>query len=164
MFDYSHAEVATTLGLTEANCRQALRRARHHVRAERPRFTTSTRDHHALLEQFYSAAGSGDMSGLLALLSSDIVMHTDGGGKASALLVFGADRVARPMVFGVAKLKTLSPQHRIVEVNGIPGLVSYVDGRPRSLFAFDVDGEGLIGAIYIVTNPDKLAHLPPPLS
>ena len=68
------------------------------------------------------------------------------------------------MVFGVATLETLSPQQRIVEVNGMPGLVSYVAGRPQSLFTFDVDGEGLIGAIYIVTNPDKLAHLPPPPS
>ena len=102
--------------------------------------------------------------GLLALLSSDIVMHTDGGGKASALLlpIFGSDKVARAMVFGLAKLVALRPQPRIIDVNGMPGIVSYVNGRPQSVFTFEVDGTGLISAIYIVTNPDKLTHLPPP--
>jgi RNA polymerase sigma-70 factor (ECF subfamily) len=164
IFDYSHAEISAMLGLSEANCRQLLRRARQHARAERPRFSTSRREHQALLEQFYSAAGSGDMGGLLALLSSDIVMHSDGGGKAAALPlpIFGSDKVARAMVFGLAKLVALRPQQRIIEINGMPGIVSYVNGCPQSVFTFEVDGHGLISAIYIVTNPDKLTHLPPP--
>src|SRR5439155_13618598 len=85
VFDYTHAEIAGMLGIGEANCRQLLRRARQHVRRDRPRFSASGPLHTELLERFYRAAGSGDMDGLLALLSDDVVMHTDGGGKASAL-------------------------------------------------------------------------------
>jgi hypothetical protein len=72
------------------------------------------------------------MDGLLALLSSDAVMHTDGGGKASALPlpIYGPDKVTRASVFGLTKLKTLNPLQRIVEINGEPGIVSYVEGRP----------------------------------
>ena len=41
--------------------------------------------HTDLLERFYQAADSGDIDRLLALLSNDVVMHTDGGGKAAAV-------------------------------------------------------------------------------
>ena len=102
------------------------------------------------------------MDGLLALLSNDVVMHTDGGGKASALPlpIYGPDKVARASVFGLTKLKTLNPLQRIVAINGEPGIVSYVDGRPQSVFTIAVN-ESRIRAIYIVTNPEKLTHLPP---
>ncbi|PYQ71744.1 MAG: hypothetical protein DMG01_25230 [Acidobacteria bacterium] len=130
---------------------------------ERPRFSASGRQHGELLERFYQAAGSGDMDGLLALLSSDVVMHTDGGGKANALPlpIYGPDKVARASVFGLSKLKALKPLQRIVEINGEPGIVSYVEGRPQSVFTIEVH-DGRIGAIYIVTNPEKLSRLPPP--
>src|SRR5439155_20825310 len=96
IFDYTHAEIAAMLDLSEANCRQLLKRARQHVAMERPRFSASRRQHGELLERFYQAAGSGARDGLLALLSSDVVMHTDGGGKANALPlpIYGPDKVA----------------------------------------------------------------------
>jgi RNA polymerase sigma-70 factor (ECF subfamily) len=162
-FDYTHAEIAGILGITETNCRQLLRRARQHVRLERPRFEASTREHADLLEQFYRAAGNGDTDGLLALLSADVVMHTDGGGKASALPlpIYGPDKVARASIFGLTRLKALNPLQRLAEINGEPGIVSYVEGRPQSVFTIDVI-DGLIHAIYIVTNPEKLSHMPSP--
>ena len=55
----------------------------------------------------------------------------------------------------------LEPLQRTVEINGEPGIVSYVDGRPHSVFTIEVNAEGRIRAIYIVTNPEKLDHLPP---
>jgi RNA polymerase sigma-70 factor (ECF subfamily) len=163
IFDYTHAEIAGMLGISEANCRQLLKRARHHVRTERPRFSASGPQHAELLDRFYQAAGRGDIGGLLALLSNDVVMHTDGGGKASALPlpIYGADKVARASVFGLTKLKMLNPLQRIAEINGEPGMVSYVEGRPQSVFTIEVN-DGRIRAIYIVTNPEKLSHLPPP--
>src|SRR5437867_10453917 len=53
VFDYTHAEIAGMLGIGEANCRQLLRRARQHVRRDRPRFSASGRLHTELLERFY---------------------------------------------------------------------------------------------------------------
>jgi RNA polymerase sigma-70 factor (ECF subfamily) len=163
IFDYTHAEIAGMLGIGEANCRQLLKRARQHVRKERPRFSASGRHHTELLERFYRAAGNGDMDSLLALLTKDVVMHTDGGGKANALPlpIYGPDKVARATVFGLTKLKTLNPLQRIAEINGVPGFVNYVAGRPQSVFTIEVH-DGRIRAIYIVTNPEKLSRLPPP--
>src|SRR5438105_2493707 len=97
VFDYKHAEIAAMLRLTEDNCRQLLHRARRHVRLERRRFGASARERTELLERFHHAAGNGDIEGLIALLASDVVMHTDGGGKAAALAlpIYGPDNVAR---------------------------------------------------------------------
>jgi RNA polymerase sigma-70 factor, ECF subfamily len=165
VFDYKHAEIAATLSLTEANCRQLLRRAQQHVRLTRPRFKAPTQEHLELLERFSQAARSGDIDRLVALLSSDVVLHTDGGGKAAALPlpIYGADKVARAAVYGYRRFATLNVMSRIVQINSLPGIVSYLDGRPQSVFTVDAR-DGRIQAIYIVTNPVKLAHLPPPPS
>src|SRR3989442_12247407 len=56
IFDYTHAEIAAMLDLSEANCRQLLRRARQHVRMERPRFGAAGQQHAELLERFHRAA------------------------------------------------------------------------------------------------------------
>ena len=165
IFDYTHAEIAEALGLSEPNCRQLLRRARQHVRTARPRFKASAGEHVDLLERFYQAAASGDMDRLLALLSSDVVFHSDGGGKAPALPkpIYGPDKVARAVVHGLRRFLSQNALQRIVQINGEPGVVSYLNGRPHSVFTLEASA-GRIQAIYIVTNPEKLSHLPPPPS
>jgi RNA polymerase sigma-70 factor, ECF subfamily len=164
IFDHKYSEIAAALGLSEANCRQILRRAREHVRAVRPRFRASAREHDALLERFRQAADSGDTDQLLALLSKDVVLHADGGGKATAVpnLIHGADRVVRAIVRGLRKLVPPDLVQRTVQINGASGVVSYFrDGRPHSVLTMDATA-GRIRAIYIVSNPEKLAHLPAP--
>jgi RNA polymerase sigma-70 factor (ECF subfamily) len=44
-------------------------------------------------------------------------------------------------------------------INGEPGVVSYLNGKPYSVVTLDI-ADGRVRAIYIVTNPEKLAHLP----
>ena len=161
VFDYEYAEIAAALGISEANCRQILRRARQHVRAERPRFKATEEEHDALLERFQQAALSGDVGSLEALLSADVVLHTDGGGKAPALpnLVHGANNVARAIVGGITRLTPRNLVQRMVQINGEPGIVTYLNGRPFGVFTIQVS-EGHIAAVYAITNPDKLSHLP----
>jgi RNA polymerase sigma-70 factor (ECF subfamily) len=164
IFEHEYAEIAATLGLSEANCRQILRRARQHVRALRPRFRASAREHDDLLERFRQATSSGDMDRLLALLSRDVVLHADGGGKATAVpnLIHGSDRVARAIVRGLNKLVPGNLVQRIVQINGASGVVNYYpNGQPHSVLTLDVTA-GRIRAIYILTNPEKLVHLPAP--
>jgi RNA polymerase sigma-70 factor (ECF subfamily) len=162
IFDYKYADIASALGLEAANCRQILRRAQEHVRAVRPRFTASAREHDDLLERFREATQSGDMDRLLALLAEDVVLHSDGGGKATAVPnpVRGPDRIARGIVGGLGKLVPRNRVQRIAQINGQSAVVSYLDGKPHSVLTPEVSN-GRIQAIYIVTNPEKLSHLPP---
>jgi RNA polymerase sigma-70 factor (ECF subfamily) len=160
VFEYEYAEIAEVLGESEANCRQILHRAKQHVAKVRPRFKTSRQEKSEMLERFLTATRSGDLNGLVALLASDVVLYTDGGGKVQAALnpIHGADKVARG---ALGALKRLLPQNltvRVAAINGEPGIVSYVDGKPYSVLTLEAS-EGQIVAIYAVSNPDKLGHL-----
>jgi RNA polymerase sigma-70 factor, ECF subfamily len=160
VFEYDYAEIAAVLGESEANCRQILHRAKEHVSKLRPRFKTTQREKSDLLESFLKATRSGDLDGLVALLASDVVLYTDGGGKAPAALnpIRGADKVARGALGAIARLLPQNLTVRVAEVNGEPGIVGYLDGKPYSVMTFDAS-DGRIGAIYIVSNPDKLTHV-----
>lgn len=161
VFDYEYSEIAQTLGQNEANCRQILARARNHVAESRPRFDASPQQSEQLLRRFLDATANGDMDGLVALLSTEVVFHSDGGGRAAAVpnLVYGPDNVARAILGGVKKFVPKNLVRRMAHINGQPGVVSYVDGRPFSIFTMDF-ADGLVRNIYVVTNPEKLAHLP----
>jgi RNA polymerase sigma-70 factor (ECF subfamily) len=161
VFEYEYAEIATALGQSETNCRQILRRAKQHVGEIRRRFDASAQEHDDLLKRFIQATRSGDMQGLVELLSSEVVLHTDGGGKAIALAneVRGADKVAGTIL---ERMSTTLPKNlvaRMTRINGKPGLVSYLNGKPFSALTVDFS-DGRIQAIYVVTNPQKLSHLP----
>jgi RNA polymerase sigma-70 factor (ECF subfamily) len=161
VFEYEYPELATTLGESEANCRQILHRARQHVTAMRPRFKASPQESSDLLKRFLQATRSGDLEGLVGLLAGDVVLHSDGGGKAVSApnLIRGATNVARGAVGTLEKLMSKNLVIRLAQVNGDPGIVSYLQGKPYSVLTVEA-GEGHIQRIYVVTNPEKLAHLP----
>jgi RNA polymerase sigma-70 factor (ECF subfamily) len=161
VFDYEYAEIAGMLGQSQTNCRQILRRAKQHVKEERPRFDASPGEREKLLQQFLEATSQGEMQGLLALLSKDVVLYTDGGGKATAVPnpIYGADRVARFFFSTPGRLVSASIVKRIAQINGQPGIVTYLQGRPFGVLTLDVE-DGRIRKIFIVRNPDKLQRLP----
>jgi len=161
VFEYEYDEIAPIVGQSATTCRQILRRARQHVTAGRPRFATSLQQRRALAQQFLDASRTGDLRSLLQLLSTDVVFYSDGGGKAPAIPnpVQGADGVARLLINAQQKFVPTSVESRILPINGVPGVVTYAAGWPFSAVSFDFV-EDRISAIYLVTNPDKLDHLP----
>ena len=161
IFEYEYSEIAIALNQSEVNCRQLLRRARQHVAAVRPRFRTSQSKKREMLEGFLEATGTGDMEALVAMLSKDVVLHSDGGNKGLAVpnLIQGVDHVARGMLGGLQKLVPRDLVTRVEQINGEPGVISYRNGKPYSVLTFSINGER-IQEIYVLTNPDKLAHLP----
>jgi RNA polymerase sigma-70 factor (ECF subfamily) len=86
-------------------------------------------------------------------------MYSDGGGKVQAALkpVEGADRVSRFFLGIRAKYPSVSVAFRAVWVNGLPGIVLYREGELEQVLAFQFDATGVIEAIYITRNPEKLA-------
>lgn len=158
-FDEDYADVAATLGKSEAACRQLVHRAAERVRQERSRFEVPREQHKALLEKFMHAARSGDRSAMMAMFSGDIQLVSDGGGKVPSFgkIISGAWRLANLYYAG---WKRMGAQIRYcaATINGEPGLLRYVDGVLESAQAFAFDG-GRIAVIYSVRNPDKLARI-----
>ena len=162
VFDYEYSEIAPILDQSQASCRQILRRARQHIKEERTRFDASEEQRKELLRRFGEASSQGDLEGLVALLSRDAVFYSDGGGKAPALPkpIYGPENIARGVLEGLKKLVPKNLVRRFVEINGQPGIVSFLDDRPFSVFTLDAT-DGLISRIYVVTNPEKLRRIPP---
>ncbi len=161
VFGYDYAEISRLIGKSEANCRQIARRARRSVAARRPRFERSPEQEQRLPQQFLEACMSGDMEGLVGLLSEDVTLWSDGGGKVAAAPypIHGPERVAR---FLQGVLRTVPPgfSARPAWVNGGPGVVGYVNGHPMSVVALDV-ADGRLRGVRIVVNPEKLRAIPP---
>ena len=161
VFDYDYAEIASLVGKSEDNCRQISRRARQSVAARRPRFESSPEQEERLVGSFLEACMSGDMESLLALLSEDATLWSDGGGETRAALnpIYGADRVAR-FFSGILRKAPPGLVVRRASINGRPGFIGYFeDGRPQSVTTLDV-AEGSIRAIRVVVNPEKLRNVP----
>jgi RNA polymerase sigma-70 factor (ECF subfamily) len=156
VFDADYEEVAAALETSESNSRQIVARARKHIQEHRPRFAVDRGRQSAVLREFLAACSTGDPSRLTALLSKDVVLYSDGGGKVSAALnpIAGADRVARFLI-GIGR-KMPAVRVEFADVNGAAGVVLLEAGRPYGVVTLDVTPEGLIAGLYFVINPDKL--------
>jgi RNA polymerase sigma-70 factor (TIGR02957 family) len=162
VFDYDYSEIAEIIGKSEANARQLAVRARRHVDDGKPRFEASKEKREELAGLFFAAAQEGDMEALEALLSDDVVLKGDGGGKAPALArsLHGRNRVARTVgAWSRTGWRVPGLSIRPVEVNGQPGAL-FLDGEGAVISAMALDiAEGQIQGINSIVNPDKLQHL-----
>jgi RNA polymerase sigma-70 factor (ECF subfamily) len=117
------------------------------------------------MSAFVAATRSGDLDTLTQLLASDVRVVTDGGGKAAAALkvLDGGDVAARFLIGAAGKAWRDEFTLRFAPISDLPGVI--VDGPdgPVQTAAFEIEG-GVVRALYIVRNPDKLRHLPLSLS
>ncbi|NLU62416.1 RNA polymerase sigma-70 factor [Rhodococcus sp. HNM0563] len=159
-FDYAH--IADTVDRTPASVRQVAHRARDHVHERRRRFTPASAETDRVVGEFFSAATTGDLDGLLRLLAPDAVYIADGGGKVSAakVPVHGAQKVAR-LFSGLARVGLPEMTMAAATVNTAPGVLVYSHGVIDLVFLFEIV-DGLITGVYAVRNPDKLTRFETP--
>jgi len=158
-FDQDYEHIAALLGKTESACRQMVHRAAERVQQGRIRFKVSKQAHRQVVENFMRAAQSGDREAVQALLAGDVELVGDGGGKVQQIgkILRGAFRIAN--LYWANYRHTPQFVYKIARINGEAGILRYVDGRLESAQAFTTDGKQIL-AIYVVRNPDKLAHIP----
>jgi RNA polymerase sigma-70 factor (ECF subfamily) len=171
VLDYSVAETATALDVTETNVKTTHHRARKAMDAYdgarcRPTAALSTATREAM-ERFLSAIAVEDAAAAEACLTADARAVSDGGGHYRAALrpVTGANRVARFLV-GLQKKTTQSGRFALRDVNGLPAIVAEVDPTvehwaPRYVLRCDVAEDGRIREVHIVLAPPKLAGIRP---
>ena len=159
-FEYEFAEIATMLSKSEASCRRSFSRAKQHLREHRPRFPASRETHRRLLSGYSRAVETGDMTRLLSLLSEDVTLWADGGGKikqAALRPVSGRDAVAR---FSLGTRRFLPEDSRVemAEVNGQPAVIFRAGSQALFVLTIEVEAER-IHAVRIIANQEKLAHV-----
>ncbi|MBD8898010.1 RNA polymerase sigma factor SigJ [Rhodanobacter sp. DHG33] len=160
VFDYSHAEAAAILGITENACRQRVHRAKAHLREDRPRFSVDARAQQRLLQRFVAAMQQPTLESLQALFAEDAVHVSDGGGVVSATLhpLHGAERLAR-LYLQIAHNTRLQPlRYDMLTLNGAPALLAWSGSTLTTAIWVEGDGER-ITAIHALRHPGKLARL-----
>lgn len=160
VFGFSFPEIASAVGSSEAACRQLAVRARRHMDAGRPRFEAGRKQREELAGRFFDAFREGDVDGLRALLSADVHMIGDAGGKAPQWRpLHGADNVSRMIAAIGAPFAQIGGTMESSEVNGQPGAIFRDrDGKVVNALVLDILDDQ-IQTIHAVLNPDKLRHI-----
>ncbi|WP_109473105.1 RNA polymerase sigma-70 factor [Ornithinimicrobium cavernae] len=157
VFGFEYAEIAAAVDKSPAAVRQVASRAGRAVRSRRPE-PVPTAETEEVLRRFLEATSGGDLQPLMELMAPDVVMFSDGGGLRQAALrpIHGVSKVLRWMaaVFGRYPGQMT---YDIASVNGHPALRIFGDGVLDVVATLRIEG-GLITALYLVRNPEKLAR------
>ncbi|MEW4454010.1 RNA polymerase sigma factor SigJ [Bremerella sp. JC817] len=159
LFGYEFNEVASILGLEAANCRQLAKRARTHLKGDKQRAPADAQVVKRISDAFFEAVNEGDLDNLRSILSEDVVLTSDGGGKVSAARrpMVGFDEVTTFMIRVIRNARrNHAVEFRAVRFNGAPGILGYMDGELFAAYQVEVV-DGKVQSLYVVRNPDKLA-------
>ncbi len=159
VFDYDYSVLASMLDKSEVACRQLVSRARGRLRQERPRYDPDPEAHRRLAEEFVQAANTGDLGPFEHLLDQQVVLWSDGGGKALAALnpILGVDKVSR-FFRGVLPKAPPGTTFEVRQVNGRAAVVGRLGEAILLTTSFELV-EGRIKSLFMMRNPDKLQHL-----
>lgn len=163
IFGRPYADVAATLCVKEATCRKLVSRARAKIGHADGRNIVPVERQVLLLEAFKSAVKTGNIEKLAAMLSQDITLSTDGGGKVPAQLglLTGQSKV---LDFVAAKLGSFwkTCQWRPTAINGLQGTLIHEQGKIIAAVGFSWDAAHNLDKILIVRNPEKLTRIESP--
>lgn len=153
VFAVSFEEIAEIAERTPEAARQLASRARRRIREAAPSPDADLAVQHRVVDAFLAAARAGDFEALVRALDPDVVLRVDGGGVRPLARppVVGAVAVARIALGGAAFTSFTRP----AIVNGGPGAVVQVPGRPTMVIGFTV-ALGRIVAIDVVADPAKV--------
>jgi RNA polymerase sigma-70 factor (ECF subfamily) len=170
VFDFSVAEAARVLRMTEQNVKTTHHRARRVMREyEEKRFVPRK----SLVEKTGRVVGqlaefltNRDTEAAAKLLAANVVSLSDGGGEffAAKVPVVGRAKVALMLTNLFKATAAFTSKTRAVELNGLFAVATERENVPPGLAGkvatlFQLDGEGLIERIYFVMAPRKLKGL-----
>ena len=163
MFELPFDEIAPIVGRSTAAARQLARRARRRVKgADIPAPDPDYARQRQVVDAFFQAARGGDFEALVALLVPDVVLRADSGPTRSAasVLIRGAESVAGQALGGGIGGETVRQTAQLlpVLVNGAPGVLVTIKGRPFTVMGFTVIG-GKIVEMDVIANPDRVRRI-----
>ena len=160
IFDVSYSDIAETLNMQETACRKLVSRAKANIEQTKVRYTTTAERQDQLLFAFQTTITSRSATQFASLLSDDIRLCADGGGKAPAILnaLQGKTEV---IAFLLEQLHHywIDYQWVFTDINGSRGILLNCEGSTVVTVSFAFDETDKASNIYIVRNPDKLAKL-----
>ena len=162
IFDASYQEVAETLEIQQATCRQLVSRARGHIEQAKVRHRTAPERQDQLLAAFKTAVSSGATKDLATLLSDDVRLSADGGGKVPAArkVMLGKEKVLGFIAKGLHSFWADFRWHA-TNMNGGRAITLEQGGATVAVVTFAYDEDGRATDIFVLRNPEKLARCQP---
>ncbi|MEH7235158.1 RNA polymerase sigma-70 factor [Bacillus sp. JJ1562] len=161
-FGYEYVEIASFIEKEAANCRKIFSRARKKLdyKDETNDSQVNQTELQHLVQSFLLAATTGNIEGLLSILSNDAVLYSDGGGKAKAALVpiKTRERVSQ-FIFGLIRKFGQDDKIEVdlVIVNGQIGILIKRNQKPENVVCFEIEKKE-IKHIFLIRNPEKLTY------
>ena len=160
VFDMSHRDVAETLDISQAACRQLVSRARARVGRKDHRYDTPGDVQNRLVNAFKTAVETGQTDHLAGLLRDDAILVADSGGKVPAIgrVLTGTDDVLA-FISGPLGRFWNKAEWAILPHGGGLGLAVRREDRVATVVTFGFDNDGMLEAVFILRNPEKLGRL-----
>jgi len=153
IFNLPFGEIAPIVERTPEAARQLASRARRRVQARKATPDGDVEVQRSVVDAFIAAAQDGDLYRLVAVLDPGVVLRADVG-AGGGIELRGAEQVGRQ----AQTFSRLGLLRRPVLVNGAPGAVCMLDGKPFSVMAFTGRG-GKIVEMHSSGHPDRLRQL-----
>lgn len=156
-FDYDHHEIARVLGITVENSRKILSRAKHELQGDL--HIAPDAGGMQVLHHYLNVLEGGDMEQLERLLSHDITVTSDGGGKVTAFRkIISGVRSVGTLLAGLYKKMYSKVDARITHINHQPAIFYFSEGKIVTCQIFAIQDQH-IANIFFIRNPDKLRIL-----
>lgn len=156
-FDYDHEEIAGVLDISVENSRKLLSRAKEQLQKGTPVAHKPVQTDY--IDKYLSAIRQGDTRQLEQLFHEEIVLLSDGGGKAVAATrpLIGIKSVSSFLV-GIFNKSYSQAHFEKGEINHEPALFYYLGDTLVTCQVFSIR-EGQVENFYLMRNPDKLKEL-----
>lgn len=108
-----------------------------------------------------SALTSGNIESFVDLITEDVMLIVDGGGKVFTLIhpIYSKKHVFVNL-HAMALNIFLESKAQLVKINGQHGILLTKEDIPTGVICFDWEPQTtMIQGIFIIVNPDKLKHI-----
>jgi uncharacterized protein YaaR (DUF327 family) len=156
----SYREVAEIIGIKEVACRKLVSRAKASVDKDKVRNMTPKKRQEEFLAAFENAISQGNTAGLAALLSEDIKLSADGGGKVPTIreTIFGKDNVRNFLEKRLHKF-WINHEWHLTEINGYKGAIIRNGESVVATVSLAYNSDNEVVDIYVMRNPHKIGDL-----
>ncbi|MFD2446963.1 RNA polymerase sigma-70 factor [Bacillus sp. CGMCC 1.16607] len=153
---FTYSEIADIIEKKEENCRKIFSRAKQKI----SRVEGESLDYEknkSTINRFIQAFQMQNTADLLELISENVTLYSDGGGKITAAVrpIVSLSNVL-PFLNGVAKKATGDFYFEVKNVNGQPAIIFSINGKVHSILSFYINNDDKINEMYLTLNPDKL--------
>lgn len=159
--EYDYGDIAAIVEKTEVNTRKIYSRAKQKLQKDISPHPQASKQVDLLADTFIKAVSNGHLEELIALLTEEIVLVSDGGGKVRAAIqpIASKSRVAAFLTGITAKGSFVGELYPVL-VNGQRGILQMHEGKVKKVICFATDEEGkAVEKIFIMLNPEKLTHV-----